>query len=81
MIVYGLPTASVQKGILETRLAVFDCSQLNWKSVLSAASGLSQAELARAADEAAKIAVLKGGTKIATATLVAALKERSAANL
>jgi len=81
VIVYGLPTASVQKGILETRLAAFDRSQLDWKKVSSAAKSLSQAELARAADEAAKIAVLKGTQKISTTMLVGALKERSGANL
>jgi SpoVK/Ycf46/Vps4 family AAA+-type ATPase len=81
VIMYGLPTRTVQKGILEARLASFDRSQLDWKEVLSATARLSQAELTRAADEAAKMAVLKGSAKVTTAALVAALHERASANL
>lgn len=80
VIVYGLPTPTVQKGILESRLATFDRSGLDWKKVLASGSRLSQAELARAADEAAKLAVLRGSNKVTTAALVAALEERSSAN-
>lgn len=81
VIMYGLPTRAVQKGILEARLASFDRSQLDWKEVLSSTARLSQAELTRAADEAAKMAVLKGSAKVTTAALVAALHERASANL
>jgi hypothetical protein len=49
--------------------------------VLEAASGLSQAEVARAADDAAKAAVLGEAERISTQVLLAAIAERRAAAL
>lgn len=46
-----------------------------------ASCGLSQAEIARAADEAAKVAVLDGSDDVLTPTLLTALRERRDAAL
>jgi len=81
VIPYALPAPAVVRGILESRLATFDLASLNWDEVVSAADGLSQAELARAADEAAKGAVLAERERIDTAALLAALSERHTATL
>ena len=44
--------------LMETRLSIFDPQWRDRSKVLKAAQGLSLAEIARAADEAAKKAVL-----------------------
>ncbi len=55
---YTLPTAKMIHRLLETQLSIFDPQWRDWSKVLKAAQGLSLAEIARAADEAAKKAVL-----------------------
>jgi SpoVK/Ycf46/Vps4 family AAA+-type ATPase len=79
VITYGPPDPEIARGILEARLATFDLHRVDWPAVLGAASGLSQAEVARAADEAAKGAVLAGEDAIGTEALLAAAAERKAA--
>jgi SpoVK/Ycf46/Vps4 family AAA+-type ATPase len=81
VVAYEGPTAEVARGILEARLATFKLTQLDWSSVAEAAAGLSQAEVARAADEAAKAAVLGDTNQVNTRALVRALGERRAAAL
>ena len=81
VITYDPPTPEVVQGILEAHLATFALQDVDWPGVLETAAGLSQAEIARAADEAAKSAVLGGVDHLGTATLLAALAERRAASL
>lgn len=80
VIEYDLPGAEVALGILQDRLAMFDTSAVNWNSVTGATDGLSQAELARAAEEAAKTAVLDRRTQIETDDLLTAIAERRQAS-
>lgn len=80
VIEYELPGAEVALGILQDRLAMFDTSAVNWNSVTGATDGLSQAELARAAEEAAKTAVLDRRTQIETDDLLTAIAERRQAS-
>lgn len=79
VITYDLPTPEIARGIVESRLATFRLKTVEWGGVLKATVGLSQAEIARAADEAAKGAVLGGSNEIGTNMLIAALQERHAA--
>ncbi|WP_420969336.1 AAA family ATPase [Bradyrhizobium sp. B120] len=79
VIVYGLPDPEIARGILESHLTGFDLSDINWSSILEATVGLSQAEVSRAADEAAKIAVLEDRSEIRTPILLSTLAERRAA--
>ena len=79
VIAYGLPDPGIARGILESHLVTFRLRAIDWPGVLDAARGLSQAEVARAADEAAKAAVLGGTEEIDTPLLLAALAERKAA--
>jgi SpoVK/Ycf46/Vps4 family AAA+-type ATPase len=58
VITYDLPSTEIARGILENHLSTFERTAIDWQPVLEAASGVSQAEIARAADGAAKIAVL-----------------------
>lgn len=75
VITYSLPAPEVARGILEAHLATFKL-QLEWPQVIEAAAGMSQAEIARAADEAAKVAVLAETDRIGTSALLRALSER-----
>lgn len=79
VITYDLPTREIIQGILEGHLATFERKALRWPEVLEKAQGLSQAEVARAADEAAKAAVLAGSNDIHSNMLLAAIQERHAA--
>jgi SpoVK/Ycf46/Vps4 family AAA+-type ATPase len=80
VIEYTLPTAEMIHRLLETRLSIFDPQWRDWSKVLKAAQGLSLAEIARAADEAAKKAVLSNTEKIVEKTLISAILERQGVN-
>jgi SpoVK/Ycf46/Vps4 family AAA+-type ATPase len=79
VITYDLPTPEIARGIVKNRLSTFSLKAVEWNSVLDATAGLSQAEIARAADEAAKGAVLSGSNEVETSMLIFALQERHAA--
>ena len=76
VIPYELPSPSLQKELLARTLTAFDVRRVGWKSVLREAEGLSQADLVRAAVDAAKETVLANRTAVRTKDLVAALHER-----
>lgn len=78
VIEYRLPDEETSIGILQSRLARFKVEKLDWRRIAEQASGLSQAELARASDEAAKNALLQG-TNTTTSDVLAALEERKQA--
>ena len=80
VVTYDLPSAEIACGILENRLATFDLKAVDWGAVLDATGGLSQAEIARAADDAAKGAVLVGAEEVTSPMLLAALQERHSAH-
>jgi SpoVK/Ycf46/Vps4 family AAA+-type ATPase len=81
VITYSLPDAKIARGILEARLTGYSLDQVSWGDVLNSAAGHSQGEISRAADEAAKLAVLDEHNRVTTATLVTALNERKTAVL
>jgi SpoVK/Ycf46/Vps4 family AAA+-type ATPase len=76
VVMYGLPNPEIAHGIIESHLATFHLKNIDWEQVLDATVGLSQAEIARAADEAAKMVVLTGSNEIATPLLLSTLAER-----
>lgn len=75
---YELPNDMIATRILKMRLASFDIREIDWNSTMKAASGMSQSDLVRAADEAAKRAVLAERTLITQDDLGAAIAERRA---
>jgi SpoVK/Ycf46/Vps4 family AAA+-type ATPase len=79
VIEYSLPDASLAEDVLQRKLAAFDTAEVDWRSVLLQADTLSHADLARAAEEAAKQAVLGGSKRITTDALLSAVRERKAA--
>ncbi|HQP35437.1 MAG TPA: ATP-binding protein [Polyangiaceae bacterium] len=76
VIEYRLPTAAAAEHVMRARLALLDCSQVAWAEAVTAANGLSHAELVRACEHAAKDAILAHRTTVETAALVDALRER-----
>lgn len=77
---YELPNADVARNILQSRLSLFDTSGIDWKKTVEKAAGLSQGELTRAADEAAKRAVLSEHMDISQTDLSASIEERQFAS-
>lgn len=77
---FALPDDVSIRAVLENRLASFRTGNLSWKRVVAAGEGLSHAEVATAAENAAKRTVLAGRTQILTDDLVTALTERSRAD-
>ncbi len=75
VIEYGIPDRETAVKIIQCRLARFKLD-INWDRVSSEAAGLSQAELVRASDEAAKNAILQEVGIIGTENLVTSLQER-----
>lgn len=76
VLAYELPDERTAVKIMESRLAQFDAGRVDWQRVSKGVAGLSQGELVRASDEAAKHAILQGTTHIATEDLLLALHER-----
>src|SRR6267378_1633616 len=75
-----LPDQNTAAKVVEARLARFNTNELDWKPICSELGGLSQAELVRASDEAAKNSILQGTDRIRTEDLVVALHERKRAS-
>ena len=75
---YGLPDPAIVEGILRTRLSGFDPKGVGWTEAVEAAAGLSQAEIARAAEDAAKRAILDDRTRITRDDVLTAIAERKA---
>jgi SpoVK/Ycf46/Vps4 family AAA+-type ATPase len=73
---YALPDKSLIRPLLENNLLAFDLSAIDWDRILEAVSGLSQADVSRSADDAARDAVLEHNGSLSTDLLISALKER-----
>lgn len=73
---YTLPDSDAIRAILFSHLHAFLPTRLSWSRIVDAATGLSQAELARASSEVIKSVILNNEKIISTETLVNALRER-----
>ena len=78
VISYSLPDEVISTRILKMRLSSFSTEQIDWNEVAKIGEGMSQSELARAADEAAKRAVLAERNVITQDDLGVAITERKA---
>jgi SpoVK/Ycf46/Vps4 family AAA+-type ATPase len=78
---YELPSKAAAEAVVRARLALLDTENVDWPAVMAAVEGLSHAELARAAEQAAKNVILDHRTAIDTAALVATLEERRTAHV
>lgn len=75
---FELPTAEQVKAVIKSNLRPMKYPKLNWTPIEKAARGLSQAEVARAANEAVKNAILQQRSQITTQELTLKLSERQA---
>jgi SpoVK/Ycf46/Vps4 family AAA+-type ATPase len=78
VIEYDLPTPSQVADTLKGRVRDFAGPDVDWGGLGAAASGLSYAEITRAADEAMKDAIIGDRTAVSQAELQLALAERLA---
>ena len=79
VVAYALPSSVEAVDVLRRRLAAMDTSAVSWEEVADHVNELSQAELVRAAESAAKRAILDESDSVQTSGLVAALDERRTA--
>lgn len=80
VIAYALPDSTQAVDVLRRRLDAVNTSGVSWDEVDNHVNGLSQAELVRAAESAAKRAILDGSDSVSTAVLVTSLAERLSAH-
>lgn len=77
---FTLPDDASVQAVIKNRLALFQISNVSWPRVVAAARGLSHAEVATAAENAAKRTVLTGRKRVLTDDLVTALDDRPRPN-
>lgn len=73
---YDVPPPAVAEQLLRGRLALLDTRDVGWPQVVSAAEGLSHAEIVRACEQAAKNVLLDERTQVVTRDLTAAISDR-----
>ncbi len=73
---FTLPDDLSVESVIKNRLASFQIGNLSWVRIVPAARGLSHAEIATAAENAAKRTVLSGRNRVLTDDIVSALEER-----
>lgn len=76
MLQYELPAPSEIPPLMKNRLSAFDARRLSWKRIVEHARGLSQADVVRAAEAAARSAVLSNRKRILTDDVTDALRQR-----
>lgn len=81
VIEYAIPDAPLVERLLRARLDSFDTRGLQWPAAAEAAVELSQAEVVRAAEDAAKATILAGGKRVTSQALLGAIEERRRASL
>lgn len=80
VVAYDRPNAEQAVRVLRGRLAVMDTSGVDWEQLHDHVDGLSHAELVRAAETAAKNAILSDSESVTNTDLISALDERRLAH-
>jgi SpoVK/Ycf46/Vps4 family AAA+-type ATPase len=75
-ITFSPPTDDGAERLMRSRLAGLDTHRMAWSRATEASRGLSFADLARACEDAAKVAILEGQGEVSTEMLMRALEER-----
>ena len=75
---FTLPTEDEIRAVVKSHIRPMKYPKIGWKAVTKAAAGLSQAEIARATEEAVKTAILSEKNVIETTDLTHRLNERQA---
>nr|WP_269432759.1 ATP-binding protein [Crocosphaera watsonii] len=76
VIKYKLPDSDIIRELIQTRLISFEIDWKDWSQIIEKATGLAQAEIVRATEEAAKQAVLSNSGKVSQKSLISAIMER-----
>ncbi|UDF05613.1 AAA family ATPase [Asticcacaulis sp. AND118] len=76
VLAFGLPTQDEVKKIVQSAVRPFKIKAIAWTKVLDASAGLSQAEIAKAAGDAVKFAILNERDSITSDQLVQRLQAR-----
>ncbi|MFZ1766176.1 MAG: hypothetical protein WAT68_05920, partial [Candidatus Nitrotoga sp.] len=76
MIQYGLPNQEQVVAVLKARMTGFQAKRFAWSKIAEHATGVSHAEISRAADEAIKDSIIHDRETVAEADLVRMLEER-----
>ena len=76
VIKYKLPDSEMIRELIEIRLVTFDIGWDDWSHIIEAAEGLAHAEIVRAADEAAKQAILSDTQQVCEKIILLAILER-----
>lgn len=73
---FTLPDDGSVELVVKNRLSSFQINNLSWARIVPTARGLSHAEIATAAENAAKRAILSGRSRVRTDDVITALEER-----
>lgn len=73
---FSYPSDEDIKQIIKDNMRPLKYPRLSWKKIIDDAEGLSQSEIARAAEDAVKMAILDERTSLTTSDLVSRLIER-----
>lgn len=76
IIEFAPPTAAMVRQLIDNRLAALAPLRLDWKSLNTAAQGLSHAEVVKACEDAAKAVVLGHASSVSTNMLAKMLRAR-----
>lgn len=76
VLTFDMPSDEEIKRIVSIGLRPFKTRRLAWSKVISAAAGLSQAEITKAAEDAVKAAILEEKSSVTTDQLLRRLRER-----
>lgn len=76
MLQYDFPSPDEIPSLMKNRLTAFDAKRLSWNRIVQHARGLSQADVVRAAEAAARAAVLNNRKRILTDDVTDALRQR-----
>ncbi|MDV8148943.1 ATP-binding protein [Arthrobacter sp. B10-11] len=77
VITYPLPDAAIAKSVIRNRLTSMRLARLSWVKIGEASQGLSHAEIATAAEAAARKAILSNSEQLTTQDIVTALRDRA----
>lgn len=76
VIEYSLPAEGHARRVLEKALFAFDLQDIDWAVIEQDGAGLSQADMVRAAEDAARTAVLENDAVFTTEIVARSLRER-----
>jgi SpoVK/Ycf46/Vps4 family AAA+-type ATPase len=81
VIKYNLPDKNIIHELIQVRLTTFEIGWKDWSQIIEQATGLTQAEIVRSTEVAAKQAVLSNSLTVSEKSLISAILERKEMSL